>query len=154
MSIKINDNMVFNVSKVKSPEDANLKSLEWAVVTQLNGQRTVGQIGQVLALDHAELQKIFKRLLDKDLLALSTIQGQKKSVPIEVINSIEKLYTFFIGPLAKIIMDDILSEINLSRDDISLDDLPYIIELLCLEISNEKKRFEFQKEILDKLKLT
>ena len=153
MSIKINENMVFNISKGKSPEEANLKSLEWAVVTQLNGKRTVGQIGEILALDQIELQRIFKSLLDKDLLELTTIQEKKKSVPIEYINSLETLYTFFIGPMAKIIIEDTLTEINLSRRDISYKELPYIIELLCLEISSEKKRFEFQKEILDKLQI-
>lgn len=150
--INIIDKMIFHLSKDRSPKDANLKSLEWAVITQVNGNRTVGQIGEILALEAEELQRIFKKLIGEGLLELSGVQGNSNTISQDFIKFLEKQYTLFVGPMATIIMNDTLGEMKLTREALDKDRLPYLVELLCLDISSEKKRLAFQKVVLKEFK--
>ena len=52
--LEIRDDMVFKVNSQKSPSSVKLRSLEWAIMTQLNGEKSVAQISEILALNPVE----------------------------------------------------------------------------------------------------
>lgn len=150
--IKIELNMIFLLSNKRSPKEVNLRSLEWAVVTQLNGKKTVGQIGETLALSNDELQQIFINLNNEGLLELVKVEEINNSTSPIFIKELERQFKLFVGPIADIIINDTLTELKTSRKYIEKSQIPFFIELLSIQISSEKKRIQFQRDMLNEIK--
>lgn len=149
---KIEANMVFRLSNKRSPKEVSLRSLEWAVVTQLNGEKTVGQIGETLALSDEELQQIFFNLIEEGLLDFVKTEDTDNTPSPAFINKLERQFKMYVGPIADIIINDTLNELKTSRQYIEKSQIPFFIELLSIQISNEKKRAEFLKDMLNEIK--
>lgn len=150
--LQIHDSMVFRLSRKRSPSEVNLRSLEWAIVTQLNGEKTVGKIAEILALTREEAHSMFTRLMQEGLLEIVTTGSQNHLVPREMIGELEKQFTLCMGPVAAIVLDDILSDMKRTRDNIEKERFSLLIELVGLEVSNDSKRHEFQKQMLKKVR--
>ncbi|RMI02428.1 MAG: hypothetical protein D6681_10445 [Calditrichaeota bacterium] len=148
----IQGDMVFKLSHKRSPSEVKLRSLEWAIVTQLNGEKTVDQISEILALSPEEAQAMFGRLMAEGLLELVRVPETNTFVPPEVFNEIEQRYTYYVGPVANILIEDLLAEMKRNRQNLERKQLPLLVELLGLEISSPEKRLEFQKFMLQKIK--
>lgn len=145
---KLNRSMIFRLSSKRSPKEVNLKSLEWAVVTQLNGEKTMGQIGEILTLSQNEVQKIFSRLFEEGLLEFVKSQSEDNSPAPLFLDTLEHQFKMYVGPVADIIVNDTLAELKTSREHLEKSQIPLIVELIGHQISNEKKRVQFQKEML------
>lgn len=59
---------VFNISPSGSANTVSLKPLEWQVLTQINGERSVIEIGEILGLHEFEVAKIIYSLTTAGLL--------------------------------------------------------------------------------------
>jgi tagatose-1,6-bisphosphate aldolase len=149
---QIREEMVFKLSNQRSPSDVKLKTLEWAIVTQLNGEKTVAQIGEILSLSPEENRVMFVRLMREGLLELVQAPEEDPHVSPEIFEELEYQFTYYLGPVASIILEDILIELKRTRESLEKKQLPLLIELLSLEISNEDKKHEFQKQMLKKLR--
>lgn len=149
---RIHEDMIFKLSHKRSPSEVKLKSMEWAIVTQLNGEKTVAQIGEILSLNPDETHSMFTRLMEEGLLELVNVPERNPFVPDEIFDEIEYQLTYFLGPVAGIIVDDTLTELKRNRKNMEKKQLAFLVELLTLEISSEEKRFEFQKRMLNKIK--
>ncbi len=149
---QIHDDMVFRVSSKRSPSEMKLKSLEWAIVTQLNGEKSVSQIGEILALNNDETHELFERLEKAGLLELVENSGNDPYVSAELFAEVEYRLTYYLGPVAAILIEDMLRELKRSKANLDKRQLPQLMELLAMEISSPEKRIEFQREMLQKLK--
>lgn len=150
--VQITEEMVFKLSRKRSPSEVDLRSFEWAIVTQLNGEKSVKQIGDTLALEPRETIAMFKRLFDEGLLELVHIPESDPFIPSELFAEIEYEFTYFVGPIAAILLEDQLAEFKRSRENLDRRQFPLLIELLSLEITNTEKKHEFQKRMLKKIK--
>lgn len=149
---QIHESMVFKLSNRRSPSEVKLKSLEWAIVTQLNGEKTVAQIGEILALSPEENRAMFVRLMREGLLDLVEAPEHNPYVPAEIFEELEYQFTYYVGPVASIILEDMLVELKRNRENLEKRQLPLLVELLTLEISTDEKKHEFQKKMLNKIK--
>lgn len=149
---RVENNMVFKLSNQRSPKEVNLRSLEWAVVTQLNGEKTVGQIGEILALSDDELQQIFFNLITEGLLEFVESEGSDNSLSPAFVNNLERQFKLYVGPIADIIINDTLNELKTSRQYIEKGQIPFFVELLSLQISNARKRAQFQRDMLNEIR--
>lgn len=149
---QIHEAMVFKLSNKRSPSEVKLKSLEWAIVTQLNGEKTVAQIGEILALSPEENRAMFVRLMKEGLLDLVQAPEQNPYVPAEIYEELEYQFTYYVGPVASIILEDTLVELKRNKENLEKKQLPLLVELLTLEISTDEKKHEFQKKMLNKIK--
>ena len=145
-------NMIFRLTNKRSPKEVSLKSLEWAVITQVNGEKTVAQIGETLALNQVELEEIFSRLVSEGLLEFVESKQPDTSPSPAFIKELERQFKLCVGPIADIILNDTLAELKTSRQYLEKEQIPLLVELLSLQISSEKKRTEFQKEMLIEIK--
>jgi hypothetical protein len=148
----IKTNMIFRLSNQRSPKEVSLKSLEWAVVTQLNGEKTVGQIGETLSLSDNEVLQIFSNLLDEGLLEYVRAENSDNAPSPAFINRLEKQFKMYVGPIADIIINDTLTELKTSRQYLDKGQIPFFVEILSLQISSQKKRIQFQKDMLNEIK--
>ncbi len=150
--IRIHQDMVFKLSPKRSPSEVKLRSMEWAIVTQLNGEKSVAQIAEILALNSEEVEVMFSRLMAAGLLELVRMPEKEAFISPDLFEEIEYQFTFFVGPVASILIEDLLADLKRTRSKIEKKQVPLLIELLSLEISDEEKRHQFQKTMLKKIK--
>ncbi len=150
-AIDIQGDMIFRLSRKRSPQEVKLKSLEWAVVTQLNGEKTVEQIADILALSEEETQEIFSHLMNEGLLELVRAPEEATFIDPQLLSDLEYQLKLHVGPVASVILDDALAELHKSRQNLERKFLPVLVEILSQEISNPRKRREFQKYALIKI---
>lgn len=148
----IHADMVFKLSQRRSPSEVKLKSLEWAIVTQLDGEKTVGQIGEILSLNAEEARAMFRRLRSEELLDLVGTVRTDPVVPEDLLEEIEYQFTYVVGPVASVVMDDIIEDMQRARGTLERRQLPLLVELIALEISDGEKRRRFQRQIFDRIK--
>ncbi len=149
---KIDERMIFVVNNEKTAEDNDLLHLEWAVVSQLDGRKTVRQIAENLALNPTEVEEIFKKLVSDDLLVLVNKPEENIIVPSEFIKLVNHEMTHLLGPVASVIIEDVMDMMRLNKENIDRRNLPNLIDLLTNQIDDPVKQIEFQKNIYPQIK--
>ena len=149
---KIDERMIFVVNNEKTAEDNDLLHLEWAVVSQLDGRKTVRQIAENLALNPTEVEEIFKKLVSDDLLVLVNKPEENIIVPSEFIKLVNHEMTHLLGPVASVIIEDIMDMMRLNKENIDRRNLPNLLDLLTNQIDDPVKQIEFQKNIYPQIK--
>lgn len=144
--------MIFVVNNEKTAEDNDLLHLEWAVVSQLDGRKTVRQIAENLALNPTEVEEIFKKLVSDELLVLVNKPEENIIVPSEFIKLVNHEMTHLLGPVASVIIEDIMDMMRLNKENIDRRNLPNLIDLLTNQIDDPVKQIEFQKNIYPQIK--
>lgn len=143
----IEDSMIFLLNQERTPEDANLMHLDWAVVSQLDGKKTVRQIADNLSLNTREIEEIFKKLVAADLLIPVSKSNENNYLPSDYFKSLIHEMTLLLGPVAGIILEDVLKMMHYSRDNFERYKLPVFIDLLTNQIDDPVKQIEFQRKI-------
>ncbi|HQU71009.1 MAG TPA: hypothetical protein PKV71_05275 [Calditrichia bacterium] len=145
--------MVFKLSHKRSPSEVKLRSLEWAIVTQLDGVKSVGQIGEILALSWEETRAMFRRLKEEGLLVMLDASAPvQRDIPKGLLEKVEYEFTLHLGPVASVILEDILTELKRTRDTLEPGQVPLLVELISLEISHPEHRYKFEKSMLETIK--
>ena len=60
-------------------------------------------------------------------------------------------YTRAIGPMAHVLLNELLAAIETPPEELRLEKLVELIERLSWEIQSEQRRVQFQKDVLDQL---
>ncbi len=137
----------------KSPTDVTLRSAEWAVITQVDGNKSVDDIAQVLALTEEEAIGLFIGLVEKGLIEIqSTEKPQTKLVDHEFFANLEKELMAVIGPVAPFLIEDTLIEMGEGKDKFMAERIPDLIEMISDEINDGEKKIKFQSVMLNYIK--
>jgi hypothetical protein len=73
-------------------------------------------------------------------------------IDVENIENLETQLTKILGPVATIIIDDVLIEMNLTRSTIKFEEIYSFVEAVSNEITDDDKKLEFQEIMLFILK--
>jgi hypothetical protein len=146
-------NIVFKVNVDKPPSEVNLKATEWAIITQIDGRKTIQEIIDNLSLTEEESLPLFYNLLQHQLIEIKDLKkSELEYASGEFFKNLEGILVKVIGPVASYIIDDVLWELNENRDKFLKEKIPLLIESISQEIKDEDKRFEFQQEMLGVIK--
>ena len=148
-----NNFVIFSVISSQAVTDAQLKSSEWAIVTQIDGVQTVQQIIDKLDLDEMECLAILYSLFQKKLIQIQKIQTEDQIyVSSQFFEKLENALVTIIGPVANYLIDDVMWEISEDKDKFVRDKVPMLIEAISQEINDEHKSVQFQQQMLDEIK--
>jgi len=141
---------VFNISPSGSTSTVSLKPLEWQVLAQVNGQRSVIEIGEILGLHEFEVARIVYSLTTAGLMREVT---DAKAIFRDIVDEafFEKLstaYTEVMGPMGPVIIEDEIQLLGEDRNAFPQDKAAELVERVSLEIADGKKRAQFQKEMV------
>lgn len=146
--------LVFNISPSGSTDTVSLKPIEWQVLAQVNGQRSIIEIAEVLELHEFEVAKIIYSLTTAGLLHEVT-DAQVLFRDVMDNNFFEKLTSVFtdvMGPIGPVIIDDEVKLLGEDKSAFPRDKAAELIERVSLEISDSAKRAQFQKEMVSLLR--
>jgi hypothetical protein len=143
--IKINPN--------NPPTESSLSSAEWQVITQVDGKKSLQDIIDSIAFEEDQSLEIFYKLHNKNLIEIVVGDKTQEEIADEsFFEKLEKVLVKIIGPVAVYVINDVLWELNETRDKFLIDKIPLLIESISREITDDKKRVYFQKEMLDLIK--
>lgn len=146
--------IVFGLSASSSTGAVNLQPDEWQVLAQVNGNRTVSQIVELTGKDEFSIAKILFQLHSVGLL--EKIDNPKKSTPTKIDESffkqIEAELTKVIGPMASIIIDEAIEDLGETRSAFPQDKIAALVEKVSSEITDEEKKMNFSKIMIEQLK--
>ncbi|NIO04397.1 MAG: DUF4388 domain-containing protein [Proteobacteria bacterium] len=146
--------IAFRLSSWKSADDIVLKADEWNVIIRLNGVKDVRQISRELGIDEIRTAKKLFRLLEKELIEVAARPPQppKKIVGKVFFERVQVELTQIMGPIAPVIIDDTVAEMDEKISAFPKDRAAELVERVSSEISDEGKRLDFQKLMLEVLK--
>ncbi len=152
-SVIPNNFVIFSVISAQAAADAQLKSSEWAIVTQIDGNQTVQKIIENLSLDEDECLSLLYTLFQKKLIKIQKIQTEDQIfVSDDFFNKIESSLVKIIGPVANYLIEDVMWELNESRERFDKDKIPMLIEAISQEIKDEQKSVQFQQQMLNEIR--
>jgi len=142
---------IFRLSLQKSPENKNVNADQWNVLALCNGTKTISEIAESLSWDEFKTSKIIFQLVQLALLEKGEDQKPVKKKPVSenFFPTVETELKKVIGPMAPLIMNDKLSDLNETKDSLGQDQALSFIEKLSEEISNDSKKKEFLRIMTD-----
>ena len=93
----------------------------------------------------------FKHTLSK-LMEQGLIEPVKKDVPVlnqGFLGQLQANLSRAIGPMAEILIEDIVAEMELSISEIPIQQAAELINNLSLEIPDDENRIQFKRSMLD-----
>jgi len=145
--------VIFTINSEHPPTEVQLKSSEWAIITQIDGERTVQKINDILGLEELEGLTLFYGLYKKTLIQLKEVQSPDKIFASKIFfEQLETTLIQTIGPVANYLIEDVLWDLNEKREKFFKDKIPLLIESISQEINDEHKSVQFQQEMLEKIK--
>jgi hypothetical protein len=147
------NDVVFEIKQDKPESGLDLKSTEWAVLTQIDGEKTVQSIIRSLAFSEDEGLQVFYNLFINNLVGIKdTRKKEQEAVSPSFFKALEETLIKIIGPVAGYIIDDVLWEMDEKRDKFPKENVPVLTESISQEISDDEKRVRFQQEMLEIIK--
>lgn len=146
--------VVLRLSPSGSAGAVSLQPDDWQVLAQVDGAQTVAEIAEVLGRDEFSVAKVLYGLAKGALLEV----GQKpKEPPKATINGtffakLEGEFIEVMGPLGPMLIDEEISALGETRDSFPRDKVAELVERVSQDITDEKKRSDFQQIMLDMLK--
>jgi DNA-binding MarR family transcriptional regulator len=134
-------------------EDRSIHADQWKVLALCNGSKRVSEIADTLRWDIFKTSKIIFQMVQDGLLErtgeLLEEQKplQKKNVNGSFFPHIENELKRLMGPIAPIIIDDIVTDIGESKESFPQELVDKLLEAIVAEIPDIAKRAEFHKVI-------
>lgn len=143
--------IIFNISPSGSTNTVSLKPIEWQVLAQVNGQRSVADIAEILELDEFDVAKIIFSLVTAGLL--HQVEGDqarhKDLVDEDFLQQLSENFTEILGPMAPVIIEDEAAAMGESLQTFPQEKAAELVERISTEISDDQKRTEFLRLMLE-----
>lgn len=145
----------FKKTGQEPPPNVKLKGKDWEVLNALEaGELSVTEIANKLNTREIEVATIIAALMEA---GLADIGASGKPVMKEVVSSnffsnLENELVQIIGPVASIIIDDVIESFGETRISFPKDKIPSLVEGISNEIYDPAKQVAFQQLMLKKIK--
>ena len=109
--------------------------------------KSLYQIADEVGMGEVTLKKSLSKLLEQGL-----IEPVKKDLPVMdkiFLQALKINLSKSIGPMAKILIEEVVSDMELTTPEIPVHQAAELITALSHEIPDEKKRIEFKKSMMD-----
>ena len=113
----------------------------------IDENKSLYQIAEEVEMEPATLKKNLSKLLDQGL-----IEPVRKELPVLdkiFLQALKINLSKSIGPMAEILIEEVVSEMELTHPDIPVHQAAELIAVLSHEIPDDGKRIEFKKSMMD-----
>ncbi|MEJ5359404.1 MAG: helix-turn-helix domain-containing protein [Desulfobacterales bacterium] len=129
----------FSESDVKLLSGAALR-----VLLEIDGKRTLAEIGRRLGMQLDEVAKAIKELEKQELAALFEPQ-----VPLELLRRIQGLMVKILGPLGEFVLIEKIEAMGHAVEDFPVRLFPALTDDLCSEIKNPETAHAFRRRMAE-----
>lgn len=144
--------MVFELVPGSDPSGVNLKPLEWEIISQINGARTVTDIVDLIDKDEFDVaQTIYNLAITGKIQERSSHRAHTQRVSDNFFELMEQELVNAIGPMASIIIDESVEQMGGSRSDFPTSKIAALVERVSNEIKQEEKKLKFSQIMIRSL---
>jgi len=148
-----NYKVLIKINPDNPPTASNLSLTEWKVIMQVDGKKNLQNIIDELSIGEEESLAIFHELYKKNLIEIVVQDDvQEQLAGEEFFQNLENILVKIIGPVAVYIINDVLWELNETREKFVVEKIPSLTESISREILDEIKKVQFQKDMLKLIK--
>ncbi len=147
--------VVLKLSDTLDTKEIKLDRETWRILAHLDGVSNVGQVGERLNMSFTDLRRRLSRLVESGMLVSVEVgpasRTQPSSINGDFISALRGFLTDALGPMAEVVLEDVLEEMGESLDALPRSRAAELVEVLAAEIPRDEKRLAFQKAMLDLL---
>jgi len=130
--------------------EVSLDSKMLKTLIELDGKRTLQEVAEKIGISMNELAPVVWKLLDLGLI--ESAADTAAVVNHDFFASLRKELSLAIGPIADILIEDALMDLNYTISNFPATSAPELVEMLARQIQRDEKRVLFQQKMLEKLK--
>ncbi len=151
-------NIVYALEPDISEPEFSLKSIQWRVISNINGERSISDIAQMIGLTVFDAMKVFYTLVKLGLLHEAVKQeAKRRTFAIDLpetpfIQALKEDLTTAIGPIAPYIIQETSEEMNYNLLTNDIDERAAFIETLSSKIVDEEMSLNFLNVMTDWLR--
>ena len=141
---------IFKRSVTHDLGEVSLDSRMLTLLMQMDGKKNAATLAGELGMSISEARDVLARLAQLGII---------EEVVSDVAGLSEEFYFFLadnlsiaMGPMAEILLEDLLAEMQIDRKKIPFAKAADLVEALAREIPREEKRVEFQQTMLARLR--
>lgn len=116
----------------------------------IDENKALGRIAQEIGMKPDKLGVTLEKLLELKLVEPASKNGSR--LGSQFIDALKHHLSRAVGPMAQIILEDAVSDMNLSGKEIPQNQAAELISLLGVEIPEEDMRMQFKKAMLPLIK--
>ncbi len=141
---------MFKLSTLRVPEEITVKHDEWSVLTQIDGNKTVGEISDGLEMGEYDTAKIIYKLFLGGLIdvGMEPKLKTKEIVDPGFFDFMEKKLREIIGPVASVVLEEEIRAMGEEKGNFPMGKVSFLVEKMSGEIADENETIHFQKMIL------
>ena len=124
----------------------SLDSQALAFFVEVDGNKTVAEIGQKCGLGKAEIQEVVKKL--QELRLVEPVFKGVDVIDASFMDSLQQQLSIAIGPIAGVIIEDAVADLGCRMDAVPGHMAPELVEMLAREIQREEQRIDFKQQMV------
>lgn len=146
--------LVFKLSSKRAPDEVRLKHEAWSVLSQIDGNKTVGDISGELKMGEHDTARIFYKLFTSGLIEIATEPQRKgkKIIDVGFFDLVEERLAEIIGPVASVILEEEIINMGEEKGSFPVEKVSLLVEKVSGDIVDDAQRIAFQKATLDALR--
>lgn len=141
-------NNTYIISNENVSQNIKLLPEEWQIISYMDGNRTVSDIIELVHKDDFTVCGIIAKLISSNLIKKSEFPNAIIIEPA-FLDLLEKELIRHLGPIATVIINDVIDQFKLKRTRFPIYKVTPLIEKLSLEIENLNHRAEFLKKMIE-----
>lgn len=145
------------LSQDAPPHLVTLQPHEWQIIAQVNGRDSISEIAARLRTDEVVVMHSCVPLVTAGLLQVETVVKAapvRQTVGPQFWATLTAAVASAMGPLAEIIIDDAIADMNATREAFPRELVSALAERVASEIRDIDKRVAFQQTMLGLLRST
>ena len=119
------------------------------VFLELDGEKDIDRLSQVLPMDIDSLKEIITKL--HKLHLVEKVMSAPSVLNDDFLDFLKKQLSLAMGPIAEFLVEDEVLEFSSNTNEIPFDNAPELVDLLARQIRREEKRIAFQQVMVKKL---
>ncbi len=131
-------------AKVSSGVSLDAQALK--TLLALDGKMSLGELAYQLDLDMAAIRPIMQQLADNRLIV--RVERTQTRVPKTFVTLIKSELGKAIGPIAAALFEDVLEEMHITPNQITVEAAPDLVSTLSQEIPDPERRLAFIRQML------
>ena len=142
---------ILRLTFTSTPGEIQLLPDAWRVVVQINGARTISEIAASLNADTSVVAKTADDLYRLGLLGVGDASDTPARATVNGVffDSIEAEFIKKIGPFGSILIEDEVVNLGESRQNFPRDKVAELVERVSAHITDEPRRIDFQRIMLE-----
>lgn len=152
MDISSDDLYIMVFRRVISDDlgEFSLNSQMLSVLVELNGRKSIGEIGSRVGLNMGTMREVISGLIQLKLI--EPIEGAIHMLDRDFFAYLNAQLSLAIGPLAEVLIEDAVSDLGHNPSKFPIHRAAELVDMLAHQIRREEKRIIFQRAMLEKIK--